>query len=105
MQMDHANAKDTKKDVRANAVWVSSPSSLTTPQRNRRCPRSARQQTSSLFPRERCMLAWIQGSARSCSYQFCRAGVKERPINMLMPGHTPRRTRACMSTTTGTPRV
>eukprot|EP00965_Chrysotila_dentata_P144923 4785926-Pleurochrysis_carterae.AAC.1 len=104
MQMDHANAKETKKGVRANAVWMPSPSSRTALPRNQRCPRSARQQTSSLFPRERCTLAWTQGSARSCSHPFCRAGVKERPSNMLMPGHTSRRTRVCMSTTIGTPR-
>eukprot|EP00965_Chrysotila_dentata_P094364 3119733-Pleurochrysis_carterae.AAC.1 len=58
MQMDHANAKEMKKIVRANAVcWVPSRSSRTTLQRNQRCPRSACQQTSSLFPRERCTLA------------------------------------------------
>eukprot|EP00965_Chrysotila_dentata_P169259 5589850-Pleurochrysis_carterae.AAC.1 len=57
MQMDRANAEEMKKDARANVVWVSSPSSRTAIPRNQRCPRSARQQTSSPLRWKRCTLA------------------------------------------------
>eukprot|EP00965_Chrysotila_dentata_P011304 368989-Pleurochrysis_carterae.AAC.1 len=38
MQMDHAIAKETKKDARANVALVPSPRSRTTLRRNQRCP-------------------------------------------------------------------
>eukprot|EP00965_Chrysotila_dentata_P005806 191029-Pleurochrysis_carterae.AAC.1 len=63
-----------KKDARTNVVWVPSQSSRTTPPRNQRYPRSARQQTSSPCRWKRCTLARTRGSARSHSRPPCRAG-------------------------------